>query len=1247
MIKINNFILAKMIKLFVLTAFGLNTIAGFCPAYGQTVSALPASGVMLSPTPNYTPLLIKGIKIFPADPLRFDIIFDTGEASIKNDPERRLGAEGFQFKQDSKRLISYFLAALTIPENDLWVNLSPKEKNRIIPKAFGKTEMGRDLLSQDYILKQLTASLMSPDSEWGKKFWDEIYSKIYKKGKGSVGARYFVPEDISSNILSKVWIVPESAEVVVDKDTAWIQTAKLKVMTEMEYLAGGNPVKSLRDHGTSGSQTLIKTIIIPELEREVNEGSHFIQLRQIYHSLILAKWYKGRGLLKYYIDQNKIVGIDIADKNEKQKIYQKYLEAFNKGLFNFIREEYDPQTQQVIPRKYFSGGAIMKFAAGSYSEKPRTDATSLSKVGSLVKEQISLNPENIDNDSAMVSEGYVSLRRTIVEHNVEQFRSEEFFYMLNKDESEREDGIIAGYTDRDGKIISWLPDKRIKERIGFGDCFEFHVKIHYLKNGKGFAKIGEPIFDGGNRPRLWAGRNLLLSIAETNRSLVKKGINEEFETIITDPNHFEKSFSLYFAFLNYLRGRGGNAHEIEKAYVVFDPDTLKTFGPFKDIEGAKKYMKVNRRLFELHIDDKDTIAFPIEINETGSTVMEKDPPLLLLGAIRQYNLGIKRIFDAFDTFVKDRNPITWNDMFMAKYEELMSNDFEKFIKLESSKNQRKSFITIFLWVDETGKILSFNNLATKALPNPVLGIRQIKVKVKIIDDGRETRRYRVVKGELDDFKGKQAVLEALKKASKFYYYNLRKNAALLPAEEKFIKAMIMSMAERRKNPEAGLKMPKTREVLNAQEIEEYWDAWYDYLEALKKYSQDTSLYYRVYNDLIRATRSKTDSDSSNKPWNTIRSLRVKYALEKLHEESKIERLEFIMQQGTADLEEDAEKLIKENIALISKAGNIERELVRNIGASVPTLGYGVISSEGEIVSFEFVSAGAKALVFRKLKDGYYEFDVRYKVYDNGNIELIGRVFAPEKNSFIAQSILEDSLMWIEGELHGFGAWNINDESVDEAEEEPAQFEESEPWSIESERDEEYQGIGAEAIFDSEVQKLLNFVQDNVIGEGQIMVRVRKTDGFIVEDGIERWFQAGEGEDYLLDTLSFVLNVDGRGFLALNLGLTSKLYEPSRKIESSKNLDLIISQYNNRLSNIFGMDQEEKDDAMYSAVAQNKKRKVGGVDLSLPSIKLKEKSSIINSNLSLDTANVPQVDIFGFTFSIIKIISVETPNKIFE
>ncbi len=59
-----------------------------------------------------------------------------------------------------------------------------------------------------------------------------------------------------------------------------------------------------------------------------------------------------------YADQNKVAGVDIRDPQEASKIYNRYLEAFKTGVYSYIKEEHDPLTREVIPRKYFSGGVV-------------------------------------------------------------------------------------------------------------------------------------------------------------------------------------------------------------------------------------------------------------------------------------------------------------------------------------------------------------------------------------------------------------------------------------------------------------------------------------------------------------------------------------------------------------------------------------------------------------------------------------------------------------------------------------------------------------------------------------------------------------------------------------------------------------------------------------------------------------------------------------------------------------------------
>jgi len=319
---------------------------------GASILNLPIPGVMVKPTVGFNPTLLVGVKVYPDNPFRFDFIVDTGEDKL----------QGEELKAESTKLIKYFLASLTVPEDELWVNLSPYEKDRIIPEKFGITEMGKDLLAQDYLLKQLTASLIYPEEELGKNFWDKIYQKAYD---------LYGTTNIPINTFNKVWIIPDNAVVYENKDVAFVVESHLKVMLEGDYLALQNNLKK-EEIGTDKledkdvrqlsdvSSQIVKDVILPAIEKEVNEGKNFAQLRQIYSGLILAAWYKKRLkesiLSRVYVDKNKVAGVDVEDKEIKNKIYEQYVEAFKQGVYNYIKEDDDPFVGKAIKRRYVSGG---------------------------------------------------------------------------------------------------------------------------------------------------------------------------------------------------------------------------------------------------------------------------------------------------------------------------------------------------------------------------------------------------------------------------------------------------------------------------------------------------------------------------------------------------------------------------------------------------------------------------------------------------------------------------------------------------------------------------------------------------------------------------------------------------------------------------------------------------------------------------------------------------------------------------
>jgi len=291
--------------------------------YAQNISALPAAGTLLSPSSQFSPVMLKGLRLDPNDPLKFNFIVDTG--NDKADPAF--------LKEESQRLINYFLAVLATPEDSLWVNLSPYEHNRIIPDGLETTQIGRGMLAQDYVLKQLAASLTYPETLQGEKYWKEM---------SGVGANDHSPV----NNLNKVWIMPKTAVVAETPKGALIIDSSLQVKMEQD-----NPA--------------FRRNILPLIEKEVNQGKNFSELRQIYSAMVLATWYKVRLkeaiLNKAYANREKFSGIDVANKADKEKIYQQYLKAFEVGAYNYIKRDrvgsngYSP-VSRISKRQYFSGG---------------------------------------------------------------------------------------------------------------------------------------------------------------------------------------------------------------------------------------------------------------------------------------------------------------------------------------------------------------------------------------------------------------------------------------------------------------------------------------------------------------------------------------------------------------------------------------------------------------------------------------------------------------------------------------------------------------------------------------------------------------------------------------------------------------------------------------------------------------------------------------------------------------------------
>lgn len=307
--------------------------------------------MLIYPTKKFSPPIIAGIRVSRKNPLKFNTIIDTGDFNIK----------GEEFNQIAKKLMGYFASSFLIREEDLWVNLSAYESNRMIPDVLFGTEMGKDMLAGDCLLKRFTASLMHPETELGRQYWDAVFARMHSKKGG-------LKNEI--NAFQKVWIVPSVAEVYVkeqgedvpEKFSHWgLRKSEYAAFVVNRYLEV-KCEKDMKAHKKREEEEnanidadydiclpIFKEKILPVIEKEINEGETFANFRQIYNSMILATWYKKTfkrsPIASSYIDSNNTnsLQVNIGEVKKipkrsmiKRETVRKYFKILNVDIMDYL-----------------------------------------------------------------------------------------------------------------------------------------------------------------------------------------------------------------------------------------------------------------------------------------------------------------------------------------------------------------------------------------------------------------------------------------------------------------------------------------------------------------------------------------------------------------------------------------------------------------------------------------------------------------------------------------------------------------------------------------------------------------------------------------------------------------------------------------------------------------------------------------------------------------------------------------------
>jgi len=129
--------------------------------------------------------------------------------------------------------------------------------------------------------------------------------------------------------------------------------------TYQQYAFSDPRMKELNQYSTQ----LIRELILPKLTQEVNTSKKYAQLRQVFFSLILSRWFKDRyskvtaspdNSYANRIDSGNLTNLTSKEAWSKDYYFNEYKKSFQEGEYN-LKEQIITPTGQLI-RSYVSGG---------------------------------------------------------------------------------------------------------------------------------------------------------------------------------------------------------------------------------------------------------------------------------------------------------------------------------------------------------------------------------------------------------------------------------------------------------------------------------------------------------------------------------------------------------------------------------------------------------------------------------------------------------------------------------------------------------------------------------------------------------------------------------------------------------------------------------------------------------------------------------------------------------------------------
>ncbi|MET9517618.1 hypothetical protein [Streptomyces sp. NPDC002994] len=283
---------------------------------------------------------------------------DYSFSARKTDEDRTPGWGG---KAKAQMISDAFFTWLALDPSKFWVNLNPDQPDKIMDAKFGKTDAGRVLLEADLEMKRDYADAINPTKrDEADRFW-----KSMPKNEDGVPCFFQV----------RNWIEPGTAQVREQDGGIYILDAPLRVKSEYMKMTNVPPGSFFCDFDEAEkkwAEQQVNRLIIPEVEKRINNDPAYADLRRVYTARVAAEWIRQQDA-KAPTDYRPIINSDDVSKwplrgaNKdwtRESTYQAYLKSFREGESKW---EHD------------AGGGPYTYSVGGvdFSKQPKRNITSV------------------------------------------------------------------------------------------------------------------------------------------------------------------------------------------------------------------------------------------------------------------------------------------------------------------------------------------------------------------------------------------------------------------------------------------------------------------------------------------------------------------------------------------------------------------------------------------------------------------------------------------------------------------------------------------------------------------------------------------------------------------------------------------------------------------------------------------------------------------------------------------------------